>query len=134
MAQETIAKIKVLADFGFGSREPVDANGQQVAPRDLLEILLSSHVPPITDYLAPAENQPPDWVEELSTEVRGRKNGQDVSYRVSTLTCNGLSPLAWLHRLHPFGWRRDAFPPACILPNPSSIRLHSSSELKHRTS
>jgi saccharopine dehydrogenase-like NADP-dependent oxidoreductase len=92
MSQETIEKINVLAEFGFGSREPVVVNGQKVVPRDLMETLLSGRVPPITDYLAPAEHQPPDWVEEMSTEVRGRQNGQVVNYRVSTLTCNGALP------------------------------------------
>ena len=83
---------QVLAEFGLGAREPVEVNGQLVAPRDLLEILLAERVPPITEYLAPPEHVPPDWVQEMSTEVRGRQDGQEVIYRVTTLTCKGALP------------------------------------------
>jgi len=92
MAQETVEKVKVLAEFGFSSREPVQVNGQFVAPRDLMEILLSEKIPPITEYLAPPEHVPPDWVQEMSTEVRGSQDGQEVTYRVTTLTCKGALP------------------------------------------
>jgi lysine 6-dehydrogenase len=92
MARETVEKIRVLADFGFAGREPMDVNGQTVVPRDLLVALMSGYVPPITDFLAPPKNQPPDWTKEIVTEVRGTKDGKTVTYRLGTLTCKGALP------------------------------------------
>jgi lysine 6-dehydrogenase len=92
MAKETVEKIRVLADFGFGSPEPVEIGGQRVVPRDMMVALLSSYVPPITDFLSPPKNQPPDWVKEIVTEVHGTKDGESVVYRVGTLTCKGALP------------------------------------------
>ena len=40
MAQEVVAKIRVLADFGFNVRELVDVKGQPAVPRDLLAELM----------------------------------------------------------------------------------------------
>ena len=92
MAKETVEKIRVLADFGFVGREPVEVKEQQVVPRDLLVALMSKYVPPIADFLAPPKNQPPDWTKEIVTEVRGEKNGKAVTYRLGTLTCKGALP------------------------------------------
>jgi saccharopine dehydrogenase-like NADP-dependent oxidoreductase len=92
MAPETVAKIRVLADLGFAGQEPVDVKGQPVVPRDLLVALMAGYVPPITDFLAPPENQPPDWTKEIVTEVRGTKGGRAVTYRLGTLTCKGALP------------------------------------------
>jgi saccharopine dehydrogenase-like NADP-dependent oxidoreductase len=92
MAKETVEKIRVLADFGFAGPEPLDVKGQQVVPRDLLVALMSEYVPPITDFLAPPKNQPPDWAKEIVTEVRGTKDGKTVTYRLGTLTCKGALP------------------------------------------
>lgn len=92
MARETVEKIRVLADFGFAGREPVEVQGQPVVPRDLLLTLLSAYVPPITEFLAPPRNHPPDWVKEIVTEVRGTKAGRTVTYRLGTLTCKGALP------------------------------------------
>jgi saccharopine dehydrogenase-like NADP-dependent oxidoreductase len=92
MAQETVEKIRVLAEFGFAGREPVEVKGQRIVPRDLLVALMSGYVPPITDFLAPPKNRPPDWVKEIVTEVRGTKDGKAVTYRLGTLTCKGALP------------------------------------------
>lgn len=92
MAKETVEKIRVLADFGFAGREPVEVKGQPVVPRDLLVALMSGYVPPITDFLAPPKNRPPDWTKEIVTEVRGIKDGQEMTYRLGTLTCKGALP------------------------------------------
>jgi saccharopine dehydrogenase-like NADP-dependent oxidoreductase len=92
MAQETVAKIRVLSEFGFAGREPVEIKGQRIVPRDLLVALMSDYVPPITDFLASPKNQPPDWVKEIVTEVRGTKDGKAVTYRLGTLTCKGALP------------------------------------------
>ena len=92
MAPETVAKIKTLADFGFDSREPVQVRGQQVAPRDVMMALLGKYTPPITDYLAPPNRQPPDWVKEIVTEVQGAKDGRMQTYRLGTLTVKSALP------------------------------------------
>lgn len=92
MAKETVEKIRVLADFGFGERKPVDVHGQPVVPRDLMVTMLSEHVPPITDFLAPAAKQPPDWTKEIVTEVTGARDGKKATYRLGTLTCKGALP------------------------------------------
>jgi saccharopine dehydrogenase-like NADP-dependent oxidoreductase len=92
MAKETVEKIRVLADFGLAGRDPVEVKGQSVVPRNLLVAMMSQYVPPITDFLAPPKNQPPDWTKEIVTEVRGEKDGKAVTYRLGTLTCKGALP------------------------------------------
>ena len=92
MAKEAVEKIRVLADFGFAGRESVEVKGQSVVPRDLLVAMMSGYVPPSTDFLAPPKNKPPDWVKEIVTEVRGMKDGKEVTYRLGTLTCKGALP------------------------------------------
>jgi saccharopine dehydrogenase-like NADP-dependent oxidoreductase len=87
-----VEKIRVLAEFGFGSTESVDVKGQTIVPRDMMVTLLSGYVAPITDYLAPPKNKPPDWVKEIVTEVKGDKDGQEITYRLGTLTCKGALP------------------------------------------
>lgn len=92
MAQNTIERIKVLVDYGFASQEPVDVGGESVVPRDLMVAMLSGYVPAVTDLLAPAKNQPPDWTKEIVTEIRGSKDNKDKMYRIGTLTCRGALP------------------------------------------
>jgi len=92
MAKNTIERIKVLADYGFASEEPVDVGGESVVPRDMLVAMLSGYVPDVTDLLAPPKNQPPDWTKEIVTEIRGSKEGEQAMYRIGTLTCKGALP------------------------------------------
>jgi len=92
MAEEAVDKVRVLVDFGFAGRDPVDVKGQHVVPRDLMETMMVEHVPPIEAFLAPPENEPPDWVKEIVTEVRGQRDGEDVTYRLGTATCKGSQP------------------------------------------
>ncbi|MCR4406474.1 MAG: saccharopine dehydrogenase NADP-binding domain-containing protein [Anaerolineae bacterium] len=92
MAKETVEKIRVLVDFGFAGREAVEVKGQRVIPRDLLVAMMANYVPPITDFLAPPKNRPPDWVKEIVTEVQGTRDGEKVTYRMGTLTCKGALP------------------------------------------
>jgi saccharopine dehydrogenase-like NADP-dependent oxidoreductase len=54
--------------------------------------MLGGYVPPISDYLAPPKTKPPQWVKEIVTEVRGSKDGQEITYRMGTLTCKGALP------------------------------------------
>ena len=124
MAKNTIERIKVLADYGFASQEPVDVGGVSVVPRDMLVAMLSSYVPDVTDLLAPPKNQPPDWTKEIVTEIRGSKEGEESMYRIGTLTCKGALPTGaapaiaaiWLAegRIDP-----GVYPPeACLDPEP----------------
>jgi len=92
MAKKTVEKVRVLADFGFDGKEPVEVNGSSVVPRDLMISMLSGYVPPITDFLAPAKTQPPNWAKEIVTVIKGTKDGKDVTYRLGTLTCKGALP------------------------------------------
>jgi saccharopine dehydrogenase-like NADP-dependent oxidoreductase len=92
MAKKTVEKVRVLAEFGFDNPEPVNVKGSSVVPRDLMVSILSGYVPPITDFLAPSQNRPPDWVKEIVTETCGMKSGKTIIYRVGTLTCKGALP------------------------------------------
>ncbi len=92
MSQKAVEKVRVLADFGFDGREPVEVGGTSVVPRDMMIAMLADYVPSITDLLAPPKSQPPDWAKEIVTEVHGTKDGKDLIYRVGTLTCKGALP------------------------------------------
>jgi len=92
MAKNMVEKVRVLADFGFSSDEPVDVKGSPVVPRDLMEAMLSGYVHPIADLLAPPKAKPPDWAKEIVTEIHGAKDGEKVAYRMGTLTCKGALP------------------------------------------
>ena len=131
MAQKTVEKVRVLIDFGLDSREPVDVGGISVVPRDLMVTMLSGYVPPITDFLAPPKNRPPDWVKEIVTQVQGTKDGKPVTYRLGTLTCKGALPTGvgpaigaiWMAegRVEP-----GVYPPeACFDPEAFFIELES---------
>jgi saccharopine dehydrogenase-like NADP-dependent oxidoreductase len=54
--------------------------------------MLSGYVHSITDLLAPPKSQPPDWTKEIVTEVHGTKDGEEIIYRMGTLTCKGALP------------------------------------------
>jgi len=92
MSPETVARVRVLADYGLNSPEPVDVKGVKVAPRDLMVSLLRKYEPPATAFLAPPANQPPDWTKEIVTEVKGAKEGRAITYRLGTLTVKGALP------------------------------------------
>lgn len=92
MAKEMVEKVRVLADFGFDGREPVDVNGTSVVPRDFMVSMLSGYVHSVTDLLAPPKSHPPDWTKEIVTEVHGTKDGKEIIYRMGTLTCKGALP------------------------------------------
>lgn len=92
MAKAVVEKVLVLTEFGFSGSDPVEMNGQSIVPRDVMVNLLSDYVPPITDFLAPPKNEPPDWVKEIVTEVHGTEDGKEITYRMGTLTCKGALP------------------------------------------
>ena len=92
MAKETVEKVRVLIEFGFNSQDPVDVKGTSVTPRDMMVSMLSGYVHSITDLLAPAKTKPPDWTKEIVTEIKGTKDGKEMTYRLGTLTCKGALP------------------------------------------
>jgi lysine 6-dehydrogenase len=92
MAPDTVKKVKVLADFGFASRERVQVAETSIAPRDLMVVMMSHYVPPIASFLEPPSNEPPNWTKEIVTEVRGTRYGKQVTYRLGTLTVKGALP------------------------------------------
>jgi saccharopine dehydrogenase-like NADP-dependent oxidoreductase len=92
MAPETVAKVKVLADFGFASRDSVRVGNTEVAPRNLMVTLMAKYVPPLLSFLAPPANEPPNWTKEIVTEVKGTRQGKNITYRLGTLTVKGALP------------------------------------------
>jgi saccharopine dehydrogenase-like NADP-dependent oxidoreductase len=92
MSKVVVEKIRVLAEFGFGGTEEVEVKGQKIVPKDLMVSLLSGYVPPITDFLAPTNKRPPEWAKEIVTEIKGTKEGQELTFRMGTLTCKGALP------------------------------------------
>jgi saccharopine dehydrogenase (NAD+, L-lysine-forming) len=92
MPKEVVDKVRVLSEFGFAATEPVQVDGHKVVPRDLMVILMNRYVPPVTSFLEPAKQQPPDWGKELVTEVKGIKDGMPVTYRLGTLTAKSPLP------------------------------------------
>lgn len=92
MPEEVVKKVTTLAEFGFANREAINVNGDKIIPRDLMVALMGQFVPPITFFLEPPTHQPPHWVKEIVTEVKGTKDGQTVIYRLGTLTCKGSLP------------------------------------------
>jgi len=92
MAKETVEKVRVLIEFGFDGKKAVDVKGTSVVPRDMMVSMLSGYVHSITDLLAPAKTEPPDWTKEIVTEIHGTKDGEAVTYRMGTLTCKGALP------------------------------------------
>lgn len=92
MAKELVERVKVLADFGFASDEPVEIKGTQITPRDFMIAMMGSYVPPIEAFLAPPTNQPPDWTKEIVTEVKGTVDGKPTTYRIGVLTVKGALP------------------------------------------
>ena len=92
MAQKTVEKVRVLAEYGFDGKEPIDVNGVSVVPREMMIAMLAGYVPQIPDLLAPAKTKPPDWTKEIVTEIRGTKDGEVVTFRMGTLTCRGALP------------------------------------------
>ena len=91
LSEEALLKIKLFADVGLASSEPVDVNGTSVRPRDLLVRLMAAYTPPLDAFMAePAD--PTHWRKEIVTEVSGTQDGERVSYRLGTLTAVGSRP------------------------------------------
>jgi saccharopine dehydrogenase-like NADP-dependent oxidoreductase len=92
MAKETVEKVSVLAEFGFDSRDPVQVQGSQIAPRDFMIAMMGDFVPSSLEFLTAPPNRAPDWAKEIVTEVKGSKDGRTFTYRLGTLTLKGALP------------------------------------------
>jgi saccharopine dehydrogenase-like NADP-dependent oxidoreductase len=92
MSAETVRNVKVLADFGFASRDPIQVGSVDISPRDLLVSLLGPYIPPILSFLEQPLKEPPDWAKEIVTVVQGTRDGKPVTFRVGTLTVKGSLP------------------------------------------
>lgn len=92
MAKETVKKVTVLADFGLDGRDPIDVNGMQVNPRDFMIAMMGGFVPSSVEFLAAPPNEAPDWAKEIVSEVKGKKEGRAVTYRMAVLALKGALP------------------------------------------
>jgi len=92
MPQDTIEKVKTLVELGLASLEPVQVKGIKVKPRDFLLTVLASHVPSITTFLDWPPFDLEEWKKEIVTEVKGTSRGNEVIYRLGTLTNFGPLP------------------------------------------
>lgn len=91
LSEEGLRKIKLFADMGFASTEPVEVKGVSLKPRDLFVKLMSPYTPSLDAFMAEPDD-PTDWKKEIVTEVRGTQSGQEVTYRLGTLTAVGSRP------------------------------------------
>ena len=92
MAKETVEKVRVLADFGFDSGEPVTVNGVEVTPREFMIAMMGDFVPSSLDFLTAPPNEAGDWAKEIVSEVKGTAEDQPVIYRMGMLTLKGALP------------------------------------------
>lgn len=92
MAKETVEKVRVLADFGFDSADPVTVDGVEIMPRDFMIAMMGDFVPTSMDFLTAPVNEPGNWAKEIVSEVKGTEDGQDVVYRMAMLTLKGALP------------------------------------------
>jgi saccharopine dehydrogenase-like NADP-dependent oxidoreductase len=91
LSEDALRKIKLFADVGFASTEPVEVKGASVRPRDLLVKLMAPYTPPLDAFMAEAADAT-DWKKEIVTQVTGTQNGERVTYRLGTLTAIGSRP------------------------------------------
>jgi saccharopine dehydrogenase-like NADP-dependent oxidoreductase len=91
LSEEGLRKIKLFADMGFASTEPIEVKGVSLKPRDLFVKLMSPYTPSLDAFMAEPDD-PTDWKKEIVTEVRGTQDGQEVTYRLGTLTAVGSRP------------------------------------------
>jgi len=132
MAKEVVDKVRVLAEFGFASEIALQVGTQEVVPREFMVALLSSYVPPITTFLNPPTNQPPDWTKEIATEIHGSKNGQVTTYRLGTLTCKGALPTGVAPAITAIWLAEGRVPPGVYPPEVAIDPLPFFKELEQR--
>ena len=91
LSEDALRKIKLFADVGFAGTEPVEVKGASVRPRDLLVKLMAPYTPQLDALMAEAADAT-DWKKEIVTQVTGTQNGEQVTYRLGTLTAIGSRP------------------------------------------
>jgi saccharopine dehydrogenase-like NADP-dependent oxidoreductase len=91
ISEEALLKIKLFADVGLASSEPVHVKGISVRPRDLLVKLMAPYTPPLAAFMA-EPTEPTEWKKEIVSEVAGTQNGERVTFRLGTLTAVGSRP------------------------------------------
>lgn len=91
MSPEAFAKVRLLAELGFASSEPVNVRGAEVSPRDMLVTLLADYIPALDAFVQEPAGRT-HWTKEIVTEVRGTKHGREFTYRLGTLTPDGSRP------------------------------------------
>jgi saccharopine dehydrogenase-like NADP-dependent oxidoreductase len=92
MDPETVAKVRVLADFGFDAADPINVRGAEVSPRDFTIEMMGGYVPSAIDMLTTPPNPPGDLAKEIVSEVNGTVDGAPVTYRMGMLTHKGALP------------------------------------------
>lgn len=129
LSEEALLKIKLFADVGLASNEPVEVKGVSVRPRDLLVKLMAPYTPPLDAFMAePAD--PTHWRKEIVTQVSGTQDGERVTYRLGTLTAvgsrpTGVAPAIIAHWLASGRiWEAGVFPPEAVVdPGPFFAEL-----------
>jgi len=92
MDPKTVAKVRVLADFGFDGSDPISVRGTEVSPRDFTIEMMGDFVPSAIEMLTAPPNPPGDLAKEIVSEVNGTANGVPVTYRMGVLTQKGALP------------------------------------------
>ena len=69
-------KLRFLVDLGFGSKTPISLRGSKIGPRDVLLALAEK---------LPKTNAKPDDHKVLRVDVKGKKNGVELEYRLETI-------------------------------------------------
>lgn len=80
-SEAALTQLKLLADLGLGSDEPLDAGGVTVRPRDVLVALQREHA----GTAATKSEGKPRPHKDVAAVVRGERAGEPVTVRVDAL-------------------------------------------------
>jgi saccharopine dehydrogenase-like NADP-dependent oxidoreductase len=77
-SEAALRKLQLLANLGLASREPIEVNGVEVKPRDVLLAVL--------DRLPQTKEKPiSKGYKDVVTEVKGQKDGAEIYLRADTM-------------------------------------------------
>ncbi len=96
MDKGIVEKVRVLAEFGFDSADPISVRGVEVAPRDFTIEMMADFVPSAFEMLTTPANEPGNWAKEIVSDVTGTVDGKPVRYRMGMLTLKGALPTGTL--------------------------------------
>jgi len=96
MDKGIVEKVRVLAEFGFDSPEPISVRGVEVSPRDFTIEMMADFVPSSFEMLTTPANEPGDWAKEIVSDVTGTIDGEPVRFRMGLLTLKGALPTGTL--------------------------------------